>query len=79
MVYQADFTGANLSDVLMDRAVINEAILRQANLTRAVLTRSDLTGSDIYGADFTNALVDKTQQLALCKYADGINEATVRE
>lgn len=76
VVFQADFTGANLSDTLMDRAVMNEAILRQANLQRAVLTRSDLGGADIYGADFTNALVDKTQQLALCRYADGVNENT---
>jgi Pentapeptide repeats (8 copies) len=30
---------ANLSDVLMDRAVINEANLRNANFQRAVLTR----------------------------------------
>lgn len=25
--------------------------------------RSDLGGADIYGADFTNALIDKTQQM----------------
>ena len=54
---------ANLSDVLMDRAVINEANLRNANLSRAIFTRSDLTGADIEGADFTNALVDRSQQL----------------
>lgn len=30
---------ANLSDVLMDRAVLNEANLRNANFQRAVLTR----------------------------------------
>ena len=28
------------------------------------------------GADFTNALLDKTQQMALCKYADGVNPVT---
>jgi uncharacterized protein YjbI with pentapeptide repeats len=39
VVFQADFTNANLSDTLMDRAVINEAVLRNANLQRAVLTR----------------------------------------
>lgn len=27
-------------------------------------------------ADFTNALVDKTQQMALCRYADGTNPVT---
>jgi hypothetical protein len=41
-------------------------------LQRAVLTRSDLGRADIYGTDFTNALLDKTQQMALCKYADGV-------
>lgn len=30
---------------------------------RVVLTRSDLARSDIFGADFTNALVDRSQQL----------------
>ena len=27
------------------------------------MTRSDLNKADIYGADFTNALIDKTQQM----------------
>ena len=38
--------------------------------------RSDLTGADIEGADFSNALLDKTQQMALCRYADGVNPVT---
>lgn len=37
--------------------------LPAAALQRAVLTRSDLKDADIYGADFTNALLDKTQQM----------------
>lgn len=47
---QADFTDADVSDVLWDRAVINEAILRNAILQRTVFTSSDLGGADIYGA-----------------------------
>jgi hypothetical protein len=47
----------------MDRAVMNEANLKDAILERAVFTRSDLTGAIVDGADFTNALVDKTQQM----------------
>lgn len=35
-----------------------------------------MTGADIEGADFTNALVDRTQQMALCKYAAGKNPET---
>eukprot|EP00892_Ulva_mutabilis_P011804 jgi/Ulvmu1/8997/UM005_0088.1 len=76
VTYQADFTDADVSDVLWDRAVINEAILRNAILQRTVFTSSDLGGADIYGADFTNALVDRSQQLKLCKYADGVNTVT---
>ena len=76
VVARANFENANLSDVLMDRAVINDANLKNAILQRAILTRSDLGGAKIDGADFTNALVDRTQQLALCKYADGINPVT---
>lgn len=32
-------------------------------LQRAVFTRSDLTGAIVEGADFTNALLDRTQQM----------------
>lgn len=60
---RANFEGADLSDTLMDRAVVVEANLRNAILQRAVLTRSDLRDADIKGADFTNALVDKAQQM----------------
>lgn len=61
---------ANLSDVLMDRAVMNEANLKNAILERTVFTRSDLGGAIIEGADFTNALLDKTQQMVgdRCKH-----------
>lgn len=45
------------------RAVLNQADLRNANFERVVLTRSDLTGAKIDGTDFSNALIDKTQQI----------------
>eukprot|EP01024_Parvocaulis_polyphysoides_P036560 TRINITY_DN324_c0_g1_i1.p1 TRINITY_DN324_c0_g1~~TRINITY_DN324_c0_g1_i1.p1 ORF type:complete len:250 (-),score=39.13 TRINITY_DN324_c0_g1_i1:245-994(-) len=76
VAYDTNFENADLSDVLFDRAVLNNANLRNAVFQRVVLTRSDLGGADIYGTDFTNALIDKTQQLALCKYADGVNPST---
>jgi len=47
----------------MDRAVMNEANLKNAVLERAVFTRSDLTGAVVEGADFSNALLDKLQQM----------------
>jgi uncharacterized protein YjbI with pentapeptide repeats len=40
-----------------------QANLKNAILERAVFTRSDLGGALIDGADFTNALLDKTQQM----------------
>lgn len=39
VLYRTDFEGADLNDVLMDRAVLNEANLKNAQLQRAVLTR----------------------------------------
>lgn len=72
----ADFEGADLSDTLFDRAVIVDANLKNAILQRVVFSRSDLSRSDITGADFTNALVDRTQQIALCRYASGTNPVT---
>lgn len=47
----------------MDRAVMNNANLKDAVLQRAIFTRSDLGGANIEGADFTNALLDKPQQM----------------
>ena len=76
VVARANFENADLSDTLMDRAVIVDANLRNAVLQRGVFTRSDFSRSDIYGADFTNALVDKSQQMMMCKYADGVNSVT---
>ncbi|KAG2497359.1 hypothetical protein HYH03_004518 [Edaphochlamys debaryana] len=76
VAYRTDFEDANLSDVLMDRATMVEANLKNAVMQRAVFTRSDLKDAVIEGADFTNALLDKPQIMALCKYADGVNPVT---
>ncbi|KXZ51654.1 hypothetical protein GPECTOR_11g108 [Gonium pectorale] len=76
VTFRTNFEDANLSDVLMDRATMVEANLKNAVLQRAVFTRSDLKDAIVEGADFTNALLDKTQVMALCKYADGVNPVT---
>lgn len=65
-----------MSDALADRAVFVEANLKNAVLQRTVFTRSDFANANIEGADFTNALLDKTQQMAMCKYASGVNPTT---
>jgi len=76
VAFQTNFEGADLSDTLMDRAVLNEANLRNAILMRGVFTRSDFGSADIYGADFSYALIDKDQQIKMCRYADGVNPVT---
>ena len=74
--FRSNFQGADLSDALMDRAVLTEANLRDAVLTRAVFTRSDFEGADITGADFSFALVDRDATLKLCRRAEGTNPTT---
>jgi len=73
---KANFEGANVEDVLFDRAVLVEANLKNAIFSRTIFTLSDLRDADIEGADFTDALLDKAQQKALCKYASGTNPVT---
>ena len=72
----ADFTGANLTDALMDRAVFVGADFTDAVLARTVLTLSDLKDANVTNADFTDALLDKLQQQGLCKTAAGTNPTT---
>jgi len=71
-----DFTGADMSDALMDRSVFVGANFTDAILERVVLTSSDLNGANIEGADFTDALLDKTTQKKLCEVAAGTNSVT---
>mmetsp|Transcript_19166 Transcript_19166/g.26524 ORF Transcript_19166/g.26524 Transcript_19166/m.26524 type:complete len:260 (-) Transcript_19166:103-882(-) len=76
MAAGANFEGATLSDTLFDRAVLVEANLTDADLSRTIFTLSDFRDAVIDGADFTDALLDKPQQQALCKYAKGTNPTT---
>ncbi|KAK3258266.1 hypothetical protein CYMTET_32682 [Cymbomonas tetramitiformis] len=71
-----NFEGADISDVLFDRATLVGANLKDAILARTIFTLSDLEGASITGADFSDALLDKPQKQALCKYASGVNSVT---
>ena len=73
---EVDFTGADMSDALMDRAVLVKANFTNAILNRVVLTSSDLEGAIVENADFTDALLDVKTQQALCKTASGKNPET---
>ncbi|CAI5474092.1 unnamed protein product [Closterium sp. Yama58-4] len=76
VAYRTNFEGADFTDALMDRMVLNEANLKDAVLLRVVLTRSDLGGAIVDGADFSDAILDLPQKQALCKYAKGENPVT---
>ncbi|GJP46137.1 hypothetical protein CLOM_g5460 [Closterium sp. NIES-68] len=76
VAYKTNFEGADFTDALMDRMVLNEANLTDAVLLRVVLTRSDLGGAIVDGADFSDAILDLPQKQALCKYAKGENPVT---
>lgn len=71
-----NFTGANLSDVLFDRSVVVEADFTDAVVNRTIFTLTDFRDAIIDGADFSDSLLDKPQQQALCKYAKGTNPVT---
>ncbi|KAH7302796.1 hypothetical protein KP509_23G087100 [Ceratopteris richardii] len=75
----AGFQGANLQNTswvrsLADRVVFREANLRNANFTNAILSGSQF--DDITGADFTDSIIDKSQQVKMCKKAQGTNPVT---
>ncbi|CAI5485571.1 unnamed protein product [Closterium sp. Naga37s-1] len=76
VAYRTNFEGADFTDALMDRMVLNEANLTDAVLLRVVLTRSDLGGAIVDGADFSDAILDLPQKQALCKYSKGENPVT---
>merc|ERR1719163_1841501 len=75
---KCNFSGANLTDTLMDRGIYVNADFSNAILVRAVATTSDFTDANIEGADFTDALLDRTEYNKLCNNptAKGKNPVT---
>lgn len=59
--YITDFSGADLSDAV---------------LTSAMLLKSSFKGATVTGADFTDAVLDRSQMIELCKTASGTNSVT---
>ncbi len=67
----ANFSGANLKDVIAYAVRFDNADLSNAVLTNAVLDKSVFDGAVIDGADFSGAVLDLPQQKALCERATG--------
>ncbi|HCV57303.1 MAG TPA: pentapeptide repeat-containing protein, partial [Synechococcales bacterium UBA12195] len=67
----SNFAGADLSDVLMDRADFTGTNLSGTNLSGVVANGSSFAKAEIEGADFTGALLDRDDQITLCRKAKG--------
>ena len=63
--------GVNLSNINLSKLSMPGINLAQANLSGADLLKSKFPGANIDGADFTDALLDRSQQRALCERASG--------
>jgi uncharacterized protein YjbI with pentapeptide repeats len=73
---EADFSGADLSDALMDRVDFQGASFRGALLRRVIASGSSFAGAIVTDADFSEAILDRADQRALCREASGTNPTT---
>ena len=73
---EADFSGADLSDVLMDKVDFSGADFSGAVLRGVIAAGSSFAGAIVTDADFSEALLDRSDQRALCRDASGTNPIT---
>jgi len=72
----ANLRDVNLSETFADRVLFDGADLTNAVFVDAIASSSSFYQATITGADFSNTIIDRSQQIALCKYADGVNPVT---
>ncbi|MFN7677314.1 MAG: pentapeptide repeat-containing protein [Cyanobacteriota bacterium] len=73
---EASFRGANLSDVLMDRVDFKGADFSGALLEGVIASGSSFAGATVTDADFSGAILDRADQVALCRQAKGRHPVT---
>ena len=73
---EASFRGANLTNVLMDRVDFAGADFTGAILQGVIASGSSFAGANVTDADFTEAILDRADQVSLCRKASGQNPAT---
>ena len=73
---EADFSGADLTNVLMDKVDFAGANFRGALLRGVIASGSNFSGADVHDADFTDALIDRADQISLCRQASGTHPVT---
>jgi Pentapeptide repeats (8 copies) len=72
----ANLHAANFSDGIAYITDMSGVDLTDAILTSAMLLRTSFRDAKVTGADFTDAVIDRTQTLQLCKTASGVNPVT---
>ena len=73
---EASFRGADLRGVLMDKVDFSGADFTDALLSGVIASGSNFSGAAVTGADFSDALIDRADQRALCREAEGTNPIT---
>jgi len=73
---EASFAGADLSGVLMDKVDFSGADFTAANLSGVIASGSSFAGATVTNADFSDALIDRNDQRALCRDAEGTHPVT---
>lgn len=76
MLANANLHGANFGDGIAYLTDLSNTDLTDAILTSAMMLQSSFRGATITGADFSGAIVNREQQLLLCKVASGVNPTT---
>jgi len=72
----ASFRGANLTNVLMDRVDFAGADFTGALLQGVIASGSSFSGANVTDADFSDAILDRADQVSLCRKASGQNPLT---
>jgi len=72
----ANFRAADLGGVLMDKVDFSGADFTAALLNGVIAAGSNFSGATVTNADFSDALLDRADQRALCREAEGTNPIT---
>jgi uncharacterized protein YjbI with pentapeptide repeats len=73
---KANLHGADLTYGMLDQVNLTGADLSDAILNEAILLRSTFDHTNIDGADFSDAILDGAQVKELCGRATGVNSKT---